>query len=226
MGLDSSIHQQDVDDYLDSIGYEIEDFKLNELHPHPSHEVNVKANWKLVAHMSHESYHFSNLHKDSVAQYLHSNAVYDTFGKHSRWAFAMRGLEQLKNEPKSKWPRFLDGAMNHTLFPGTVLVSNPEDAQLIRVEPGEKPGESKVYFSGVYRDLNNKEGADFAYDFGFTVFSQEDLPIAEQCQKGFAAGQKTMIIGKNEPIVAFWQTLWEQQLAEMEAHANKQLLSL
>ena len=35
-----------------------------------------------------------------------------------------------------------------------------------------------------------------------------------------------MIIGKNEPIVAFWQTLWEQQLAEMEAHANKQLLSL
>ena len=214
VGLTQQISQHQVDSFLDSIGSEIESFELETLHSLETRKIEAKANWKLIAQLSHESYHFANLHRDSVAQYLNANAVYDTFGKHSRWAFAMKGLDKLKRKPESEWPRFLNGAINHTLFPGTVMITNPEDAQMIRVEPGEKPGESTVYFSGVFRNADNQAAAEFAFNFGFDVFSGEDLPIAEQAQQAYEAGQQTMIIGRNEPVVAFWQNQWAEVLKQ------------
>ncbi len=210
VGLSQDVSQQQVEDFLKPIGDQIEDFDLQTLLPLGTRKIQAQANWKLISHLSHESYHFANLHRDSVAQYLNSNAVYDTFEKHSRWAFAMKGIEKLKDKPESQWPRFLTGAMNHTLFPGTVMITNTDDAQMIRVEPGSKPGESVIHFSGVYRNPDNYDGALGAFEFGYEVFTNEDLPVAEQCQQAYEAGQKTMIIGKNEPVVAFWQQLWEK----------------
>ncbi len=208
VGLSHQVSQEAVDAHLDSIGGEIDNFSFATMTPLETRRIESHANWKIIAGLSHESYHFSTLHKDSVAQYLKANAIYDTFETHSRWAFGLRGLEQLLEKPESQWPGFLPGAINHTLFPGTLVITNPEDAQMIRVEPGNAAGQSIIHFSGVCRNADKKDASLEAFEFGFSVFTDEDLPAAEQCQQGFEAGQPTMIIGKNEPVMAFWHKLW------------------
>lgn len=214
VGLTPSMPQVTVDSALEDISEELIPFGFDKMHALETRRLDVKANWKLVAGLSHESYHFASLHRNSVAPVLKPNAVFDTFKKHSRWAFALNDITALADKPESEWPRFLPGAVNHTLMPGTVLITNPEDAQMIRVEPGNSPGESIVYYSGVCRYLKNMDNAKAAYEFGGDVFSNEDLPAAEQCQQGLAAGQPTVIFGKNEPIVQFWHQLWNKILAE------------
>jgi phenylpropionate dioxygenase-like ring-hydroxylating dioxygenase large terminal subunit len=212
VGAHAGISQQQVDQALDDIGSQLSGFELANSLPLDCRRIDVKANWKLIAGLSHESYHFNLLHRNSVGQILDSNAVFDTFKRHSRWAYAVKGIENLKKQPEAQWPRFILGGCNHTLFPGTLLITNQSDAQMIRLEPGEKPNESIIFFSGIFRDADKREDSQSTFDFGFDVFTTEDLPAAEQCQQGFEAGMTTMIIGKNEPIMAFWHKLWHEEL--------------
>jgi len=181
------------------------------LHALETRRFEVKANWKLIAALSYESYHFANLHRDTVAQWLHPNCVHDFFNqRHSRWAFCMKGTEKLRDKPREKWPAFVPGAVSHQLFPGTVMITNPEDAQIIRTEPGATVDTAIVYYTGVYRDETKRDQAQFAYDFGGKAFETEDLIAAIQCQQGLSSGRSQLYIGSNEPVVQFWHRLWRE----------------
>lgn len=212
VGIDPAMPQSAVDTFLADIETEFSGFGFRDMHAIETRRLEVDANWKLVASLSHESYHFATLHRDSVAAFLHANAVCDTFGRHSRWAFPMKGIERLKQLPEAQWPTTVEGAINHTLFPGTVAITNPEDAQIIRVEPGEHPGHSVIYYTGVCRHPEKIDGARAAYEFGGKVFETEDLPAAAECQQGIAVGREQVFIGRNEPIVQFWHRLWRKEL--------------
>jgi phenylpropionate dioxygenase-like ring-hydroxylating dioxygenase large terminal subunit len=214
VGLKHDMPQATVDNALSEIEGEFSGFNFNDVHHIETRRYEVNANWKLVTGLSHESYHFATVHRNSVAQMMAANAVFDTFGEHSRWAFAFKGLERLANEPQDNWPNYIEGAINHTLFPGTVIVKNPVDAQMIRVEPGGTPDKCIVYYTGACGDLGNLENAKAAYEFGGDVFKNEDLPVAEECQQGLAAAGNDFIIGRNEPIVQFWHTLWNNKLRD------------
>ena len=118
---------------------------------------------------------------------------------------------------ESQWPEGLQGVINHIIFPGTVLVQNPEDAQIIRVEPGSAPGHSRIYFTGVCRHPENIDSARAAFDFGGQVFAEEDLPAAKECQQGLLARGGDFLIGRNEPVVQFWHRQWREALVFDEA---------
>ena len=212
VGARTELTQRSVDTALTDIEPAIRGFDLAQAVPVGSHRYQAKANWKLVAGLSHESYHFASVHRNSLAPLMYDNAVVDTFGRHTRWAFALRGAEKLAEKEPELWPDCFPGAMNHTLFPGTVIVVNPDDAEMIRVEPGSHPGESVVYYSGVSRRADNIEACREAFEFGGKLFTEEDLPAAEASQRGLAAGLPSVIVGRNEPVVQFWHQLWNQVL--------------
>jgi phenylpropionate dioxygenase-like ring-hydroxylating dioxygenase large terminal subunit len=191
-------------------------FDLEQAVPVGSYRYEAKANWKLVAGLSHEAYHFATVHRDSLASLMYDKAVVDTFGRHTRWAFAFRGAEKLADQDTELWPGQFPGAMNHTLFPGTVIVVNNDDAEMIRVEPGSSPGESVIYYSGVSRRPDNLEACREAFEFGGKLFTEEDLPAAEASQRGLAAGLQSVIVGRNEPVVQFWHELWNHELQGSE----------
>jgi len=213
IGLNAETPQTIVDNHLVDIQDQFVGFHFDKMHSMETRRFEVKANWKLVAALSYESYHFATLHRDSVAQWLRSNAVYDTFNdRHSRWSFAMKGTEKLKDKDQSLWPDAVPGAVSHALFPGTVVITNPEDAQIIRTEPGDTLDTSIVYYTGVCRHKDKMEASRAAYDFGGQAFEHEDLPAAVECQKGLAAGRDIIHIGTNEPVVQFWHRLWQEKL--------------
>ncbi len=214
VGLRPEVPQQRVDTALDEIASELSAFELASAIPVGKRRLEVQANWKLVVNLSHEGYHFATAHRQSLAPLMHDNGVVDTFGRHTRWAFALRGIETLSRDQPADWPTHFPGAMNHTIFPGTVIVINPDGAEMIRVEPGHTPDRSIVWFSGVARRADRVDACREAFEFGGKIFAEEDLPSASASHRGIAAGLPNIVIGRNEPLVQYWHQLWDKMLQD------------
>ena len=214
IGVKPEMRQEIVDNHLAEIEDQFGGFGFHGMHSLETRRFEVKANWKLISALSYESYHFATLHRDSVARFLRHNAIVDTFGKHSRWAFPLKGIEKLKEKEESAWPKVVPGAVSHALFPGTVVITNTEDAQIIRTEPGDSVDTSIVYYSGACRHEERRAESLAAYDFGGQAFENEDLPAAVESQQGLSARTQELLIGSNEPVVQFWRTLWRDMLQE------------
>jgi hypothetical protein len=164
--------------------------------------------------LSYESDHFASLHRDTVAKMFASNAIIDFFGRHSRWCFALKGTEALRERDPATWPEYFPGAVNHQLFPGTVVITTWEIAQLIRTEPGPTPGTSVVHYLGVYFDESKRETLRANYALGLEAFEKEDLPAALRSQQGLAHRRGPFFVGRSEPIVGFWQRQWRDALRD------------
>ena len=215
IGLHRGVTQRAVDKHLASIEAQFTGFGFASLHHLETRRFEVEANWKLIAALSMESYHFPTLHRDTVGTMFRGDSIADAFGeRHSRWAFAMKGTERLADVDPADWPADVPGAINHCLFPGTVVITSPVSMQIIRSEPGPTVGQSIVHSHGAFADPAQREAAQGAYDFGGNAFEYEDLVAAVQCQKGLAASGAPIQIGRNEPMVQFWHRVWRDQLRD------------
>lgn len=213
VGLHPGVSQALVDEHLADIEGHFVGFDFHAMHPLETRRFEVAANWKLISALSYESYHFPTLHRDTVGTMFRGDSVADTFGaRNSRWAFALNGTEALGEVDPSEWPDEIPGAVNHCLFPGTVVVTSPGGAQIIRAEPGPSVGESVVQYHGAFADLDRRDAAQGAYDFGGQAFEHEDLVAAVECQRGLSASGGPIQIGRNEPMVQFWHRVWREQL--------------
>ena len=209
VGPSSDIEQQSVDSALEEIGLELNGFQFSQYKLIERKHFDVAANWKLVNDLSLESYHFRTLHRESVAQILASNAVVDTFGRHSRWAFPLKSIARLAALEESEWPDKVEGSVTYTLYPGVMLLVNQSGAQMIRAEPGKTPDSAVVTYVGMCTAESNFDEARAAFEFGGEVFGREDLPVAEQCQRGLQARGGQYILGANEPLLHFWHRQWD-----------------
>ena len=210
MSVDVSLHA--VNNALVEIGAHLEGFGFHHYRALERRQFNVAANWKLVSALSLESYHFKTLHRDSVAQILAPNAVVDTFGRHSLWSFPFKSIVDLAECDEDSWPDTIQGSCTFTLYPGVMFIVNALGAQMIRAEPGIRPEESRVIYAGVSGKNCDIDQARQAYEFGGDVFEREDLPIAEECQRGLTAARRDLLLGKNEPLLHFWHQLWRSAL--------------
>ncbi len=95
VAIDVEVTQDAVDSALDEIGENLAGFGFQNYRSLERRHYDVQANWKLVSDLSLESYHFATLHKDTVAQILAPNAVVDTVGRHSLWAFPFQSIGEL-----------------------------------------------------------------------------------------------------------------------------------
>ena len=208
LGMAPDFPSEKLDSALDGIGDELQHYHLEQYRAVNRRNFEVAANWKLTTYLSLESYHFKTLHRDSVATVLSSSAVVDTYDKHSRWAFPFKSIKRLAELDEQDWPEQLEGSCTYTLFPGVMLIVNASGAQMIRAEPGDTVSESRIVYAGIAPPDIELEDAEQAYNFGGDVFETEDLPMAQECQRGLQAGKRELIIGTNEPLLQFWAKLW------------------
>ena len=202
------LSQQQVDEATAELVDELASYRFDTYRVLTRKTLEVNANWKLINDLSLESYHFANLHRDSVAQMLTSHAVFDTWAHSSRWAFPLKSIADLAGTPQEAWPQSLQGSCTYTLYPGVMVIVNALGAQMIRAEPGREPGISRVTYTGMRIADCAEADAKAASDFGAEVFVTEDLPMAEACQRGLAATGQSLPLGRNEPLLQYWHTLW------------------
>jgi len=122
-----------------------------------------------------------------------------------------RSIETLRQQPEAKWALVPHTALVYVLFPNTVLVMQADHVETWRVYPVD----DKVDECVMYLDLLISEPADTDkaklhwdrnMDLTIRTVDEEDFPVGEGIQPGFASlAQTALVIGRNEPALAHFQ---------------------
>ena len=165
------------------------------------------ANWKLVVEGHLESYHFAQLHRESVGRFMISNCTaLDRFGPHVQITFCQKTIGELRSRPETEWEPLGDEMINpqYLFFPST-MVTIWESAIIAQViQPGSEPGASMsrlVYavrkdFAG---DEERRAKTQAMLDLVADLVEEEDYMASFQIQRGLKTGAQTdVIFGRNE----------------------------
>ena len=188
----------DIDEYLggisDFFGKECEDLDFVGTRT-------VKGgHWKIVVDGHLESYHFSTLHRNSIAPFMMSNcSASDQFGPHNVITFCARSIDSLASVPEEEW-RPIDHdhiQPQFHFFPGT-LVTLFRDAMLVQmVRPGSTPGESTNRIAVAAGPASHIDEAKLHQTAD--LVETEDYALSHDILQGMASGaHKALVFGKNE----------------------------
>ena len=202
----------DVDAHLGDLGPEIASFGLEGYQHYDTRVMRRHMNWKMVIDTFLESYHFAALHTETVDPLFFPNlCLFDAFGPHLREAFARRTITAMRPRPESEWDLVTHTALVYLLFPNAVLVIQGDHVEIWRIYPaGDRVDESIIHLELYTPEPATSESArghwDRNMDLVVKVVEEEDFPIGEGIQRGFAAGaQAHVTYGRNEPALQHWQ---------------------
>ena len=206
--------QAEVDAHLEDIAAQLGGLRLETARTLDSRRYELEANWKLVAAVSYESYHFATLHRDTVATMFEANTICDFFGRHSRWLFGLKSARELAGTDRAAWPEAMPAVLSHQVFPGTVVIVTWEMAQILRSEPGPTPDRCVVHAHAVSLGDADPESLRANYELGLRAFETEDMPAAVEATHGLRSAPRPFYVGRNEPVLRFWCEQWRRALGE------------
>lgn len=210
VGLDEGV---DVEGALEDVADELVGFSYERYQHVETRTFDVAANWKLTVDVNFEGYHFPFLHRETLHPLVTNNSVFDTFGRHCRWAFPARAISAIRDVPEEHWPDRFIGTVVYGIFPSCVLIEGPRSAQLLRVYPGATPGSSVVHLTeGSHApviDEAEREERLAGFAIACQVLRGEDFPAAEECQRGLERGVPEVLVGRNEPLVQHLHRVWQ-----------------
>ena len=176
----------------------------------------LAANWKIVVDVNLEAYHVPYLHRDTLQSFVVNHSMFETFGRHARWAFPTKASLTMVDLPESEWPEPAPLTVVHMLFPSCVLLETPVSCQMLRIYPGRHVGEATVELTeaSISPVRTDEERASRAQGAGFAalILGTEDFPVAEQCQRGAESGLTRFVFGTVEPMVQHWHAVWRDAL--------------
>ena len=177
-----------------------------------------KLNWKLAMDTFGETYHFTTLHRNTLAQAFYGNAqCYDVFGRNHRMVLCLQSLDDLRNKPEEEWHITDGGFPVYYLFPNVQLNVGATGLTAIRTYPDrQNPGRSisRVTFYASAKALEDDEqlALDRARIFG-NVIRDEDYAVAEGSQASAEAGlQEYVLFGRNEPALHHYHNTYREVL--------------
>lgn len=104
--------------------------------PYAPRRYELAANWKLVNDASLDSYHVRHAHRKTIAHmFLDTMCVFDRFGANQRLFLAKRSIEHLRNTDPTGWRIRDHGNPLYFFFPGTIVLLEPDHAQVASVWP-------------------------------------------------------------------------------------------
>jgi carnitine monooxygenase subunit len=216
VALDESVV---VEGFLDDAREDLASFGFDQYAYATSMDLHLRANWKLAVDVNFEGYHFPFLHKDTLAPIVTNNSVFDVYGRHCRWAFPFRNIEELRDVPEQQWPERFSGSVVYGIFPSCVLVESPVSTLMLRVYPADTPGTCVVHMVGgalhPMRDEQDRLLALAGFDGATAVLRDEDFLAAEACQRGAEHGLQSIILGRSEPLVQHLHRQWDDAVARI-----------
>ncbi len=169
------------------------------------------SNWKFALDTYGESYHFSTLHKSTIANTNYSDKnIFEPFGRHHRVSFPKLEFGALCDQEESEWPDFEYGGV-HYLFPNTVIFFGAVApgmyfTQVFRLFP-DGVGKTRCHFAlyapfGITSEEHEKM-CIAAYDATETVVQTEDYRVASHGYANLMTAPKDyhVVIGANEPAL-------------------------
>ena len=198
----------DAKAHLGNFGEQLEQLELGRAEPVKKGILHADSNWKFALDTYGESYHFSTLHKTSIAKTNYNDmSVFDAFGQHHRVQFPKLFVGDLLDKDESEWPETVYTGV-HFLFPNTVIFFGAVKpgvffTQVFRLFPdgvGKTKCQFAVYAPFGIQDEAQRTDCEFTYDVTARIVLEEDYHIAAQGYANLLYAPKDyhVIIGANE----------------------------
>jgi phenylpropionate dioxygenase-like ring-hydroxylating dioxygenase large terminal subunit len=153
-------------------------------------ELDVPANWKILAEGFLEGYHIRATHRDTFypRQFDNLNVV-ETFGRNGRIAFPYRNINKLRPVPPADCT--VDGMLTYVyhLFPNAFVATFPTNRVLVVVEPLSVEQTKLVTFTLAPPPQGDADPEMLEAALGFVeAGAAEDREMACAIQRGLASG--------------------------------------
>ena len=198
----------DAKAHLGSFGEQLEQLELGRAEPVKKGILHADSNWKFALDTYGESYHFSTLHKSSIAKVNYNDkSVFDPYDQHHRVEFPKFYVGDLLDKNESEWPDTIYSGV-HFLFPNSIIYFGAVKpgvffTQVFRLFP-DGVGKTKCHFA-VYapfgvQDEAQRQDCEVTYDLTARIVQDEDYHIASQGYANLLHAPKNhhVVIGANE----------------------------
>ena len=200
-------------------------------------------NWKIANDTFGEVYHFSSLHKDTLSNLLHGDALtYREYGRHHRLCLATKYLDVMRNTPEADWSLPMGGVVVYYLFPNIQLVLLAGMVLVARIYPDRTDvcrsvtrvahfatQEMQVQLAAAERTTlvsgENLYSADTSAAMQFDVSATIELFVSTVEHEDYLMGEKTQLaassgkidhflFGRNEPALHHFHNNYRAALGE------------
>lgn len=192
--------------------------------------IDMPLNWKLANDTFGEVYHFSVLHRNTLALLLHGDhAVAREYGRNHLLCVATRYLDTMRHRPEVEWSLPFGTFMSYFLFPNIQLVFVSGMVTMVRIYPdpanvarsisrvsyytipqiksqlSEAERSAEVTADNVYQaDTSKRMELDVtaALELFVRAVEKEDYVMGEKAQIAASSGKVDhFLFGRNEPTL-------------------------
>ncbi len=218
----------DIEDHLGpDLLADLEAFGLADHHCYRSVHLDRRLNWKLTLDTFFESYHFRQLHRNSIAPIVRSDlAPVRHYGDHHLMVAVRHSAEKLALTPEAEWNIKGQTVLVYLLWPNTIFIYQKDHIELFRVFPGETVADSAIEVSiFVPEDPDATSDPDKArkhwdanFDLLLLTADDEDFANGATIQRSFESGVlPNVVYGRNEPLMHSWHESLKRVVAERSA---------
>jgi phenylpropionate dioxygenase-like ring-hydroxylating dioxygenase large terminal subunit len=208
----------DVETLLGGLAPEFESWGWEELVQFGHDTYDMPLNWKLSMDTFGETYHFTALHRNTLAQQFYGNVqCYDTFGRNHRMILCTRAIDELRGTPEDEWHINLGSFPVYYLFPNIQLNISAFGMIMVRAYPDpQSPGRSISRVTFYARERALEENGDVIRGVSQTfadIIRDEDYAVAARSQQGAESGLLDyLIFGRNEPALHHYHNTYRSAL--------------
>lgn len=187
---DPDCAEHDVRAVLGAYAVELEGLGLGSHVAYAPRTLDLRCDWKLIVEGSSEAYHFKIAHRDTIAPMFADNAqIVDEDGLNRRMLIVKEALREASGEIDAERLRSL-GNLLYFFFPCTMILVQPDHAQLTRIEPGAL-GVTRVIDLTLIPEPPADERARTHWDRNVALYRAalaEDYAQMESIHAGLASG--------------------------------------
>ncbi|MBV9869996.1 MAG: aromatic ring-hydroxylating dioxygenase subunit alpha, partial [Frankiaceae bacterium] len=195
----------DIAAHLGDLDAELASWDIGAWTPIGEKRLDAAIDWKLAIDTFSENYHFATVHTTTFATVAHSNCtVFDSFGRHHRLVFPMRGIEDFAEVPEAEWKPLEKVAVIYAIYPNVVLSVTAVNGEIFRVYPTDRAGHSVTFHQNATSlDVSTdaaRQASNDIFEYAHHTVRDEDYALATKIQANLSTGlQPTILFGRNEP---------------------------
>jgi len=207
----------DISAALGPLAAELDSLGLATHVPYAARRYEIAANWKLVNDSSLDSYHIRHAHRRTIApMFFDTLCVFDRCGVHQRLFLAKRSIETLRGTDPAGWRIRDHGSPLYFFFPGTIVLLEPDHAQIAQVWP-VAPGRTVVTGATLIPEAPTADKARAHWDKNVQIFwttLAEDFALMESKQSTLGAGANAeLVFGRFEHSASWFHEAIDAELA-------------
>ena len=210
----------DVDALLtEELAAEFDSWNFGDLTLMGTDTFEMPLNWKLAVDTFGETYHFTALHRNTLAMSFYGNVQgYDTYGRNHRMTLCKKDIDELRRRPESEWDVTVGANPNYYLFPNVQVNVGPRGIAItVRTYPDPTNVARSISRIGFYAPTEvaamAAEPLREGMQFFANVIRDEDYVAAASSQVGANSGATEFVtFGRNEPALHHYHNTYREAL--------------